>query len=325
MPFVLLAAILAVGQLGRRQVELASASYADKKLVAVLLEAPAIAPVPPFSLPTSPPADVLPQPEQPAALPQVETGSPPAPALDPPSLNLSEPAPPASPTLRGHAAAEPENVCRPRPQLASADFREVQELSEEAFGRRLAEAALEQTADFVVYDDRYRSIRYPMGDVPAFYGVCSDVVVRAYRRLGIDLQALVQQTRTGSGERSIDHRRTETLRRLFARYGASLPPSENPDDYKPGDIVTYYRPANVRPRSRSHIAIVSHLRTESGRPMIIHNRGNGPELEDALFFDIITGHYRFRAEGLPTLTARSNSDGSSSRARPPASARSAMR
>jgi hypothetical protein len=205
------------------------------------------------------------------------------------------------------------------------DARDANDLSEEAFGRRLAEAALEQTADFVVYDDRYRSISYPMGDVPSLYGVCTDVVIRAYRRLGIDLQAIVQQTRSGTGERSIDHRRTETLRRLFTRHGVSLPPSENPDDYRAGDIVTYYRPANARPRSRSHIAIVSHLRTEAGRPMIIHNRGNGPELEDALFFDIITGHYRFRGLGVASLAARSEPSAGSPRARRTQAPRSALR
>jgi hypothetical protein len=164
-----------------------------------------------------------------------------------------------------------------------------------------------------------------MGDVPSLYGVCTDVVIRAYRRLGIDLQEIVQQTRSGTGERSIDHRRTETLRRLFTRHGVSLPPSENPDDYRAGDIVTYYRPANARPRSRSHIAIVSHLRTETGRPMIIHNRGNGPELEDALFFDIVTGHYRFRGLGVASLAARSESSAGSPRARRTQGPRSALR
>ncbi|HRN83780.1 MAG TPA: DUF1287 domain-containing protein [Hyphomicrobium sp.] len=165
-------------------------------------------------------------------------------------------------------------------------------LSPEAFGLRLAEAAEAQTAGFVVYDDAYRSIAYPMGDVHHMFGVCTDVVVRAYRTLGIDLQALVHQTRSGRGDRNIDHRRTEVLRRFFAVHGESLPISSFAEDYRPGDIVTYHRPQNRG--SRSHIAVVSSEIAPSGRPMIVHNRGWGPQLEDALFVDRITGHYRYR-------------------------------
>lgn len=160
-----------------------------------------------------------------------------------------------------------------------------------AFGKQLAEAARAQTADLVIYNGQYWHIAYPMGDVPSLYGVCTDVVIRAYRAVGIDLQALVQQARIGSGDASIDHRRTETLRRFFAAYGETLPVTEFPEDYWPGDIVTYYRPQNRH--SRSHIAIVADEISPSGRPMIIHNRGWGPQIEDALFVDKITGHYRF--------------------------------
>ena len=161
----------------------------------------------------------------------------------------------------------------------------------EGFGMRLAQAARAQVEGFVIYDDKYRSISYPMGDVPFLFGVCTDVVVRAYRALGLDLQELVQQARSGSGDRSIDHRRTEVLRRFFAARGESLPVTSFAEDYLPGDIVTYYRPQNRK--TRSHIAIVSDIVAPSGRPMIVHNRGWGPEIEDALFVDQITGHYRY--------------------------------
>ncbi len=114
----------------------------------------------------------------------------------------------------------------------------------EGFGMRLAQAARAQVDGFVIYDDKYRSISYPMGDVPFLFGVCTDVVVRAYRALGLDLQGLVQQARSGSGDRSIDHRRTEVLRRFFAARGESLPVTSFAEDYLPGDIVTYYRPQN---------------------------------------------------------------------------------
>ena len=159
------------------------------------------------------------------------------------------------------------------------------------FGSRLATAAQTQLDDLVVYTDRYRHISYPMGDLPAFFGVCTDVVIRAYRAVGLDLQELVHRTRVGSGDPSIDHRRTETLRRFFATYGQSIDVTDFAEDYRPGDIVTYWRPQNRH--STSHIAIVATITAPSGRPMIIHNRGYGPQIEDGLFVDQITGHYRF--------------------------------
>ena len=76
-----------------------------------------------------------------------------------------------------------------------------------------------QTNDLVVYSDKYRQIAFPMGDVPPLYGVCTDVVVRAYRALGIDLQVLVHKARLGTGDTSIDHRRTNTLAPLLRAQG----------------------------------------------------------------------------------------------------------
>jgi uncharacterized protein YijF (DUF1287 family) len=169
------------------------------------------------------------------------------------------------------------------------------------FGRALAAAALRQTSDFVVYTDKYRKLAYPMGDVPALFGVCTDVVIRAYRTLGIDLQALIHASRIGSADTSIAHRRTFTLRRYFASRGASVPITDFAEDYLPGDIVTYDRPQNSG--SRDHIAIVSDVIAPSGRPMIVHNRGWGPQLEDALFVDRITGHYRYRGRIDPILSS----------------------
>ncbi len=167
------------------------------------------------------------------------------------------------------------------------------------FGVRLADAALEQTRSFVIYDDKYRQISRAGGDVPALYGVCTDVVIRAYRALGIDLQTLVQASRLGAGDPNIDHRRTETLRRYLARYGQSLAVTPYGEDYRPGDVVTYWRPQNSG--SRSHIAVVADKLGPSGRPMIIHNRGWGPQVEDALFVDRITGHYRYDGASRPPL------------------------
>jgi uncharacterized protein YijF (DUF1287 family) len=176
------------------------------------------------------------------------------------------------------------------------------------FGIKLAKFAEAQTREFVVYTDKYQTISYPMGDVSALFGVCTDVVVRAYRSLGIDLQERVKQSRAGTGDPNIDHRRTEVLRRFFARAGESFIASNYPEDYRPGDIVTYYRPQNQG--SRSHIAIISTKRGRSGRPMIVHNRGWGPQIEDALFVDRITGHYRYRGEMPATLLAASKAKAS---------------
>ncbi len=138
-----------------------------------------------------------------------------------------------------------------------------------------------------------------MGDVAGLYGVCTDVVVRAYRALGIDLQELIYTTKAGRGDRNIDHRRVDIVRKFLQTYGQSLAVSEFAEDYRPGDIVTYYRPQNRS--STSHIAVVSDTLAPSGRLMIIHNRGWGPQLEDALFVDKITGHYRY--SGMATKTA----------------------
>lgn len=181
----------------------------------------------------------------------------------------------------------------------SGDFNHMATGSHLPFGEQLAHAAAAQTGRLVIYDDKYRQISRIGGDVPALYGVCTDLVVRAYRMLGIDLQMLLQASRLGKGDSNIDHRRTETLRRYFARYGTSLTVTSFPENFLPGDIVTYWRPQNSG--SRSHIAIVAAGAGPSGRPMIIHNRGWGPQIEDALFVDQITGHYRYDGSKRPPL------------------------
>jgi hypothetical protein len=208
---------------------------------------------------------------------------------------------PATPRA-GRRTPEQPGICEPPPGLLLASNRLTaptaapQTIPPKAeFGAALAAAAVEQIDDLVIYDDRYRRIAYPMGDVSPLYGVCTDVVIRAYRALGIDLQQLVQQSGLGSGDTSIDHRRTETLRRFFARHGENIPVSSVAENYRPGDVVTYHRPQNTH--SRSHIAVVSNVLALSGRYMIVHNRGWGPQLEDGLFVDEITGHYRYAGAG----------------------------
>jgi len=184
------------------------------------------------------------------------------------------------------------------PAVAEPDQAPVD--SSETFAARLVAAARQQIAIPTIYDPTYREIPYPGGDVPWYFGVCTDVVVRAYRALGIDLQQLVHTAKVGSGDRNIDHRRVTVLGRFFSRYGKSLPITTDPKNYLPGDIVTYYVPDGTF--SKTHIAIVSDRQNWVGVPLVIHNRGYGVQEEDWLFADKITGHYRYQTE--PNMPAK---------------------
>ena len=264
---------------------------------------------------TDNPDAVMPALALPATPPQVDL--PVAPLLDPamhlppgppepgkpePGKKLALATPiPSTPAPSASLSPAPPPICLAESGFGEHHYEVRAVAPGESFGDRLAQAARAQTAEVVIYNDAYRRISFPMGDVPPLFGVCTDVVIRAYRALGIDLQVLVHTARIGSGDTSIDHRRTETLRRFFATRGQSLPVTSFPEDYQPGDIVTYYRPQNRH--SRAHIAIVSDQLGPAGRPMIIHNRGWGPQLEDALFVDQITGHYRFRPSDHPIIAA----------------------
>lgn len=167
------------------------------------------------------------------------------------------------------------------------------------FAKQLEQAARERLNHKVIYDGKYLSIPYPMGDVPDSIGVCTDVIIRTYRSLNIDLQQLVhedmrrrfheypQNWGLKSTDRNIDHRRVPNLQCFFTRYGESLPVSDNPQDYRPGDMVTWTLPGNL-----PHIGFVS-TSNKDGVPLIIHNVGAGPQIEDFLFWFPITGHYRY--------------------------------
>lgn len=169
----------------------------------------------------------------------------------------------------------------------------------------LAEAALARTQHAVTYDGSYRRIAYPLGDVPAHLGVCSDVVIRAYRALGIDLQARVHEDMAADfsaypahwglskPDPNIDHRRVPNLRAYFARHGESLPVSRKASDYRPGDIVTWNLKGAVG-GNLPHIGIVTGKRAaDTGNPLIVHNIGRGPRLDDMVLAYPITGHYRY--------------------------------
>lgn len=157
-------------------------------------------------------------------------------------------------------------------------------------GVLLARAAERRTRRPVTYDPAYVRIPYPMGDVPDDRGVCADVIVRAYRKLGVDLQREVHEDMARAfpaypriwglsrPDRNIDHRRVPNLETYLARRGAELPLSDDPADYQPGDLVTYRLDGRL-----PHIAIVAEPRNAQGRPLIVHNIGAGERIEDALF------------------------------------------
>ncbi len=169
------------------------------------------------------------------------------------------------------------------------------------FPAALVAAARERTSHRVIYDGSYRRIAYPGGDVPDSLGVCCDVVIRAYRAVGIDLQRAVHEDMAAhfsaypdrwglSGpDANIDHRRVPNLQTFFTRHGVSLSATDDPADYRPGDLVTWLLPGGL-----PHIGIVVDGRSADGRrPLIVHNIGRGPRLEDVLFRFPITGHYRY--------------------------------
>lgn len=168
-----------------------------------------------------------------------------------------------------------------------------------AFVTQLTQAALKRAGLVVRYDSSYRKIGFPQGDVPAGTGCSTDEIVRIYREVGIDLQDLVYNDMVKSfgaypGNRdrkqpdtNIDHRLVANLRVFLQRNGISLPPSQQGDDYAPGDIITCSLPGG-----HPHIAMVVPA-PGSGRPWIVHNMGYGPRMEDRLFDFRLTGHYRY--------------------------------
>lgn len=166
---------------------------------------------------------------------------------------------------------------------------------------RLSEAAISLTQQKVQYDPTYFRISYPMGDVPADKGVCTDVVIRAYRKLGKDLQQLVHEDmkahfnlypkRWGlkKTDSNIDHRRVPNLMVFFERFGTVKPKSSNANDYVAGDIVCWDLGGGI-----THIGLVIEKKSPDGkRSLIVHNIGAGQVMEDVLFSWKIIGHYSY--------------------------------
>lgn len=170
------------------------------------------------------------------------------------------------------------------------------------FYLRLSDAAVELTKTRVIYDPAYKSIPYPNGDVAPDRGVCTDVIVRAYRKLGIDLQQKVHEDMKTNFRKypqrwglkrpdtNIDHRRVPNLSTFFTRHGEKLTVTNKPEDYKPGDMVTW-----ILDNGLDHIGIVIDRKSRDGkRYLVVHNIGRGQVAEDCLFNWKITGHFRYK-------------------------------
>ena len=205
----------------------------------------------------------------------------------------------ASPPHRLRALGQA--VFDPRPLAPGDDYDPLRE--PEPWAARLLRAAEAQIGETVIYDPSYVRLSYPGGDVPRERGVCTDVVIRAFRDgFDVDLQELVHRdmrrhfaaypTYWGMKrpDRNIDHRRVLNLATYFRRAGALQPFAQKAEAWLPGDIVT-----QMLPGKRPHIAIVSDRPNAArSRPLVIHNIGAGARLEDSLFEFEITGRYRYR-------------------------------
>jgi uncharacterized protein len=168
--------------------------------------------------------------------------------------------------------------------------------------RKLIAAARSQIGVTRSYDPAYTRLAYPGGDVDRGKGVCTDVLIRAYRDgLGIDLQSAVHQDMSGNftayprrwglkrPDRNIDHRRVPNLETFWQRQGARLPLSQQAADWRPGDVFTSLVGGRL-----PHTGIVSDRLATNGHPLVIHNIGAGAQEEDVLFAHQLTGHFRWR-------------------------------
>jgi len=194
------------------------------------------------------------------------------------------------------------------PVFAQGPSMPIQSRAQREFLKQVVDSAIEQARHVVRYVPKYVRIPYPGGDVPADTGVCADVVIRAYRSAGVDLQKEVHEDMKGNfseypalqkwrqrhTDTSIDHRRVPNLMVFFSRHGKELTISNRAEEYAPGDLVTWNLGGDL-----PHIGIVVDQKSASGRHMMVHNIGRGPQMEDVLFDWKITGHYRYFGPELP--------------------------
>lgn len=164
----------------------------------------------------------------------------------------------------------------------------------------LIAAARSQIGLTTSYNSSYMALKYPGGDVPIETGCCTDVLIRAFRKLNIDLQKLVHEDMKSNfsnyprkwgmkaPDPNIDHRRVPNLMKFFERHAAAVKISKNSQDYHPGNLVAL----NLG-KGTLHIGIVSDRKTSDRIPLVIHNIGHGTQEENILFQFEIIGHYRY--------------------------------
>ena len=194
-----------------------------------------------------------------------------------------------TPVFSRGPAVPPSPIVKPLPDHASPQL------------KQMLDGAIAQAGVTTGYDPSYVALEYPGGDVPEKTGVCSDVVVRAFRKAGVDLQKEVHEdmkaarseypTRWGAigPDRNIDHRRVLNLMTYFTRRGKSLRISNSATNFQPGDIVAWELTSGI-----DHIGIVTNMLSDSDdRYLIVHNIGAGTRIEDVMFAWTIKGHYRF--------------------------------
>jgi len=175
-------------------------------------------------------------------------------------------------------------------------------VGQNSFYDKLSDSAIALTKVKVVYDPSYYVMDYPNGDVPAGKGVCTDVIIRAYRKMGIDLQKEVHEDMVSNfdkypktwglvkPDKNIDHRRVPNLMVFFTRHGTVKAITKKPADYLPGDIVCWNLGDDIK-----HIGFVVNKKSEDGkRNLIVHNIGAGQVIEDCLFENKIIGHFRYK-------------------------------
>ncbi len=187
--------------------------------------------------------------------------------------------------------AQPSDGAQRQPQNAIATSR----------AGKLIAAARAQIGVTLHYDPAYTNLPFPNGDVPRSKGVCTDVIIRAYRdALGVDLQAQVNADMKANfaaypknwglrrADKNIDHRRVPNLQAFMRRQNATLPISARASDWLPGDIVT-----SIVGGRLPHIGIVSD-RMDGNTPLVIHNIGGGTQEENVLFAHKLSGHFRWQ-------------------------------
>ena len=179
-------------------------------------------------------------------------------------------------------------------------------------GAKLASIALAHSGENVVFDPAYYKIDYPGGDIAPGKGSAADVIIRCYRRFGIDLQREVHEDMTENfrnypqlwgatmADTNIDHRRIPNLERFLERKGQTITPTREPADYQPGDIVVW-----SLADAEKHIGIVvPGPGNRSHEPWVVHHKDTVIKWEDVLFDNVIEGHFRYPAPGELTALPR---------------------